>query len=193
MTNIEYHPLKPFLPLDAKLLMLGSFPPKKERWSMDFYYPNLQNDMWRIFGLVFYEDKNYFLNSDNKLFDRDKIESFLIEKGIAIYDIAQSVIRQKDNASDKYLEIVQAVNLKEILSRIPNCIAIATTGQKASDTLAELIDVNVPKIGSSSEFSFEGRQMSFYRMPSSSRAYPLSLQKKAEFYREMFQNIFKCL
>ena len=47
----ENHPLEPFLPGNAILLMLGSFPPQKKRWSMDFFYPNWSNDMWRIFGL----------------------------------------------------------------------------------------------------------------------------------------------
>ena len=50
---VEVHPLQPFLPEKARLLMLGSFPPQRKRWSMDFFYPNIQNDMWRIFGLVF--------------------------------------------------------------------------------------------------------------------------------------------
>lgn len=40
--NSELHPLEPFLPANARVLMLGSFPPKRIRWSMDFFYPNLQ-------------------------------------------------------------------------------------------------------------------------------------------------------
>ena len=60
--EIENHPLEPFLPANARLLMLGSFPPQKKRWSMDFYYPNLNNDMWRIVGLLFFNNKDYFLN-----------------------------------------------------------------------------------------------------------------------------------
>ena len=55
--NSERHPLEPFLPENARLLMLGSFPPKRVRWSMEFFYPNLQNDMWRIMGLLFFGDK----------------------------------------------------------------------------------------------------------------------------------------
>lgn len=51
--NVEQHPLKPFLPANARLLMLGSFPPQQKRWCMDFYYPNFINDMWRIVGQVF--------------------------------------------------------------------------------------------------------------------------------------------
>ena len=58
---VETHPLEPFLPEDARLLMLGSFPPKRERWSMDFFYPNFNNDMWRIFGLVFFSDRAAFI------------------------------------------------------------------------------------------------------------------------------------
>ncbi len=46
--NIERHPLQPFLPPNAQILVLGSFPPPKERWCMNFFYPNPQNDMWRI-------------------------------------------------------------------------------------------------------------------------------------------------
>ena len=42
--TIEYHPLPPFLPEDGSVLFLGSFPPPKARWSMDFFYPNWIND-----------------------------------------------------------------------------------------------------------------------------------------------------
>lgn len=81
--EIETHPLEPFLPAKSKLLMLGSFPPQKKRWSMDFYYPNLNNDMWRIYGILFFNDKNHFLNSTLKSFCREQIIDFLNEKGIA--------------------------------------------------------------------------------------------------------------
>ena len=59
--NSELHPLEPFLPGNARILMLGSFPPKRIRWSMEFFYPNLQNDMWRIVGYLATGDKQHFL------------------------------------------------------------------------------------------------------------------------------------
>ena len=71
----EVHPLAPFLPDGARVLMLGSFPPKRVRWSMEFFYPNLQNDMWRIMGLLFFGDKAHFL-ADPKHFDRERIMAF---------------------------------------------------------------------------------------------------------------------
>lgn len=187
--EIENHPLTPFLPANAKLLMLGSFPPQKKRWSMDFYYPNLNNDMWRIFGLIFFDNKDYFLNETRKTFCRERIIDFLNEKGIALFDTASSIRRLQDNASDKFLEVVEPTDVAALLRQIPECKAIVTTGQKATDTLRLQFDVTEPKVGDYSEFVFEGRAMRLYRMPSSSRAYPLALEKKAAAYRTMYQDL----
>lgn len=187
--EIEKHPLEPFLPAKAKLLMLGSFPPQKKRWSMDFYYPNLNNDMWRIFGILFFDDKDYFLNETRKAFCRERIIDFLNEKGIALFDTASSIRRLQDNASDKFLEVVEATDVTALLRQLPECKAIVTTGQKATDTLRQQFNVEEPKVGDYSEFIFEGRAMRLYRMPSSSRAYPLALDKKATAYRIMNQDL----
>lgn len=185
----ELHPLEPFLPKEAKVLMLGSFPPKRERWKMNFYYPNFQNDMWRIMGLVFFEDKDYFLTSDRKSFCQERIDEFLIEKGIALTDSAREIFRQKGNASDKFLEVVNTIRIDEVLAQLPECRAIVTTGQKAMDTLLSLIKATEPKVGNFSEFEFEGRKLRIYRMPSSSRAYPKPLPEKAAVYRKMFEEL----
>ena len=187
--EIEKHPLEPFLPAKAKLLMLGSFPPQKKRWSMDFYYPNLNNDMWRIFGILFFDDKDYFLNETRKAFCRERIIDFLNEKGIALFDTASSIRRLQDNASDKFLEVVEATDVTSLLRQLPECKAIVTTGQKATDTLRQQFNIEEPKVGDYSEFIFEGRAMRLYRMPSSSRAYPLALDKKATAYRIMYQDL----
>ena len=187
--EIEKHPLEPFLPAKAKLLMLGSFPPQKKRWSMEFYYPNLNNDMWRIFGILFFDDKDYFLNETRKAFCRERIIDFLNEKGIALFDTASSIRRLQDNASDKFLEVVEATDVTALLRQLPECKAIVTTGQKATDTLRQQFNVEEPKVGDYSEFIFEGRAMRLYRMPSSSREYPLALDKKATAYRIMYQDL----
>ena len=187
--EIEKHPLAPFLPEKATLLMLGSFPPQKKRWSMDFYYPNLNNDMWRIFGILFFDDKDYFLNETRKAFCRERIIDFLNEKGIALFDTASSIRRLQDNASDKFLEVVEATDVTALLRQLPECKAIVTTGQKATDTLRQQFNIEEPKVGDYSEFIFEGRAMRLYRMPSSSRAYPLALDKKATAYRIMYQDL----
>lgn len=185
----ESHPLEPFFPEGARLLMLGSFPPKRERWKMEFYYPNFQNDMWRIFGLVFFENKDYFLTDDKKSFCEQRIREFLTQKRIALTDSGREVIREKDNASDKFLQIVRTIDLKEVLKQLPACVAIVTTGQKATETLLSMIEAGEPKVGSYSDFVESDRNLRLYRMPSSSRAYPKPLAAKAEDYRKMFEEL----
>ena len=105
--NIEIHPLEPFLPTNAKLLFLGSFPPPRKRWCMDFYYPNFGNDHWRIEGEVWFGDRNHFVDLQNKCFRKEEIVAFMHEKGVAMYDTARAVRRLKGNASDAFLEIVE--------------------------------------------------------------------------------------
>jgi len=191
LIKVETHPLKPFLPSNAKLLMLGSFPPPQSRWKMDFYYPNYQNDMWRIFGLIFFKDKNYFLDLTNKNFQEQKIREFLTEIGVGIFDTAFQVKRLQGNASDKFLEIVTPTNLTQLLKQIPKCHTIMTTGDKATDTLMLHFpeQSNKPMIGQSVQVNFESRELNLYRLPSSSRAYPLALEKKAEAYQHFFERI----
>ena len=186
---VEQHPLGFFLPENTKLLMLGSFPPPRVRWSMNFYYPNIQNDMWRILGLIFYNDKEYFLET-KKAFSEEKAKAFCREKGIGMGDTAVEIIRLKNNASDNFLQVVTPLNPAEVLAKIPECEAIVVTGQKAMDTLiAMLPSVEEPKVGSYSRFTLSGRIFRLYRMPSSSRAYPKPLEEKAAVYKRMFEDL----
>ncbi|MBQ8153743.1 MAG: uracil-DNA glycosylase family protein [Prevotella sp.] len=185
MREIEQHPLQPFLPAHARVLMLGSFPPSRKRWCMDFFYPNFNNDMWRIWGIVCFQDKDYFVDLTNKRFKQQEIETFLNEKGIALYDTACAVVRTKNTASDKDLEVVEETDIDHLLQQIPDCEAIVTTGQKATDILTTRFAIRQPAVGESVSFDYQGRTMRFYRMPSSSRAYPLALEKKAEKYKEI--------
>ena len=192
MIEIETHPLTPFLPGNAKLLMLGSFPPPQNRWKMNFYYPNYQNDMWRIFGLIFFSDKNHFLDLPNKNFKESQIREFLSQIGIGIFDTAYQIKRLQGNASDKFLEIVTPTDLSALLEQIPMCHTIMTTGDKATDTLMQHFpDQPVkPMIGGQSvQVNYGNRELSLYRLPSSSRAYPLALEKKADVYKQFFQQI----
>ena len=142
--NTERHPFTPFLPDGCRLLMLGSFPPGEQRWSMRFYYPNFTNDMWRIFGLCFFNDKLHFVDTEAKTFRLDRIIPFLNERRIGMYDTATVVRRLK----------VQ------------------------------------PKVGENVQFGFDDRTLRLWRMPSSSRAYPMKPERKAEFYSRMFSTLY---
>ena len=123
--GVEYHPLQPFLPENARVLFLGSFPPQRKRWCMDFYYPNFINDHWRIEGAVFFGDRNRFVDAEQKRFRLDDIVAFCREKGIAFFDTSTAVRRLQDNASDKFLEVVEPTDVRALITRLPHLRAVA--------------------------------------------------------------------
>ena len=207
--GVEYHPLRPFLPEKAKVLFLGSFPPQRKRWCMDFYYPNFINDHWRIEGQIFYGDKNHFVDLEAKRFKIDEIVAFCEEKGLAFFDTSTAIRRLQDNASDKFLEVVEPTDIPALLKRLPHLRAIVTTGEKATETICRTMGMaETPKVNTYVRVSntdgtdetdslantdgtnlTNGGGLLLYRLPSSSRAYPLSFDKKVEAYRRFFDFI----
>lgn len=181
----EVHPFEPYIPAGARVLIMGTFPPQPKRWSMKFYYPNRTNDFWYMMGLIFYDDRTALLQPGSKDFDLTKIKRLLDSRGIALSDTGHRIRRLAGNASDKFLEIVEPVNLQGLVARMPDCRAIATTGEKAAGVLAELTGTEAPKMGAMTE---SPAGIHLWRMPSTSRAYPLKLEKKAEYYRRLFED-----
>ena len=211
---VEKHPFQPFLPEGARILFLGSFPPQPHRWCMPFYYPNWINDFWRIMGLIHFGDKNHFCIPAEKRFDKAAIRVFCADAGLAFYDTACEVRRLKDTASDAFLEVVTPTDIPALLVRIPACRHIVVTGEKAAQTLATSLGCTPPPVGSFMDVNLDipralesprtlettrsgepphagldpasPRPLRLWRMPSTSRAYPLPLEKKADAYRQLF-------
>ena len=188
--EIELRPFPPFLPPNTTVLMMGSFPPAAEKRAMEFHYPNFQNDMWRVYGLVFFGDAMHFQRVGEKAFDAEKIKAFLTAHGIGSCPGVRRAIRTHGNASDAYLKVVETVELPEILEKIPQCRRICTTGGKATEILLALLETEVKakdfKTGTTITARCGDRDLLVTRLPSTSRAYPMKLEKKAEAYRKFF-------
>ncbi|MCM1067934.1 MAG: uracil-DNA glycosylase family protein [Muribaculaceae bacterium] len=186
--DIEVHPWEPFIPEGARILIMGTFPPGRHRWAMDFYYPNRTNDFWPMMGLIFYGDRYALYDKATRTYRLDAIKALLTEKGIALNDTGRKVRRLRGNASDKYLDIIEPAPLGELLAAMPLCHTVATTGEKAAEVVASLTGTVVPPKGGM-VCSQEG--LNIWRMPSTSRAYPLPLEQKAEYYRRMFEAVLE--
>lgn len=184
--EVEYHPLHPFLPPEARVLFLGSFPPPRKRWCMDFFYPNWINDHWRIQGAVFFADRDRFVDAEHKTFLLDDIVEHCQSRGIAYFDTSTAVRRLAANASDKFLEVMEPTDVQALMQQLPRLCAIVCTGEKATQTLCERMAIpEVPKVNAA--VNIPGTAVELYRLPSSSRAYPLAFDKKVEAYRAMFE------
>lgn len=156
---------------------------------MDFFYPNRTNMMWEIFGIVFFDDAQRLVDTENRTFRKADIQQLLQERGIAIFDTASAVRRLQGNASDKFLEVVEKTDIPALLSHIPLCHDIVCTGQKSAETLCEDFGAKTPRMGEYDTFAIARRQMRLWRMPSSSRAYPMKIAEKARFYKSMMEAI----
>ena len=148
-------------------------------------------------GLIHFGDKDYFCVPSEKRFDEAAIRVFCTDAGLAFYDTATEVRRLKDNASDAFLEVVTPTDILGLLARIPECRTLVTTGEKASQIVAQTFGCAVPPVGchtvipnEPSVIQSEAKEpITFWRMPSTSRAYPLPLEKKAKEYRKLFKGV----
>ena len=119
----------------------------------------------------------------------DDLKAFLTSRGIALYDTCTQIIRTKNTASDKDLQVVEQTDIKAMLQRLPQCKTIVTAGQLATTLCAQQLGVEEPKVGMFVSVEIEGRTIRLYRMPSSSRAYPMTIEKKSAFYQTVFDTL----
>lgn len=188
--ELESHPWPPFIPDGAKILIMGTFPPQPKRWSMDFYYPNPINDFWRIMSLLLLGDKDILYDKSTKTFDLDAIKALTLKHGIAMSDTVKKARRLKGNASDKYLEVIEGNDPAELVARMPECLAVATTGEKAAGVIASLTGTPAPAMGGFTVWHpAAGRDIAIWRMPSTSRAFPMKIEEKAGYYQTLLKSV----
>jgi G:T/U-mismatch repair DNA glycosylase len=154
---------------------------------MDFFYPNKINDFWRVMGIIFMGNRDALWDSELQRFDLFAIQALLRREGIALWDTAMAVRRLRDNASDKFLEIVEPINLAALLDKHPTISHIITTGEKATSVIATQAGIDIPAIGTPVDCNVGGHSFVLWRTPSTSRAYPMALDKKADAYRRVFE------
>ncbi len=106
MLEIETHPHKLFVPPNATVLILGTFPGKDNvqvEGQDEWFYSSKRNQFWTIIRGVYNEELSTIAQK-KELFTR---------KRIAIGDIFLKIKRKENNNSDTSLEVIE-YNDKEI-------------------------------------------------------------------------------
>ena len=99
MSDIEIHPHKPFIPSNAKALILGSFPGKDHAGPLsvnEWFYASRRNQFWNIMRGVYNEE---LVSTEDK-------KGLFAKHGIAIADVFLKIRRKENNNQDSNLEIV---------------------------------------------------------------------------------------
>lgn len=124
----ETHPWQPYIPKNADRLILGTFPTVEgNRGAYEFFYPNPNNDFWRVLFDVAGKKLDDYKQNDPLEIRKQLLESL----NLAISDIGKKILRQKDNSKDDNLfpiEYADIFSLLEIHHTIKKIILTSSSG-----------------------------------------------------------------
>ena len=136
---VESHPFAALLPPQATVMMMGDvFRLKKKKHAMQFSLSEFSKRYVACVWAGVFQRCGAFQKQGEKAFDADKIKAFLSEKGIASCPTVLKAIREHGNASDKFLKVIETVDLAAVLAQMPGCRHLCTTGGKATEVLLEI-------------------------------------------------------
>lgn len=132
----HFHPYKPFLNSDSKILIIGTLPPPRfceknlKENDVDFCYGSQDNLLWKILEKIF----NLNLLYDNSKKAIEQRIDFLIKNKIGICDIVDSCYRDKIDASDIGMQKVILRDLFEYIHKYKNIDTIVFTGKNSKNS-----------------------------------------------------------
>lgn len=101
MEEIEVHPFKAFIPDNATVIIVGSFPGKdithKTLSEDEWFYGTKRNQFWKIISGVY----------QSELSTKAEKQKLFTKHGIGIVDIFLRIKRKGNNNTDSNLEIVE--------------------------------------------------------------------------------------
>jgi G:T/U-mismatch repair DNA glycosylase len=124
------HPYQPFIPKNATKLIVGTLPPPRftsgelKPDDVNFCYGSRDGLLWPVLDKLF--DLNLkFENTEDAILQR---KEFLKSRGIGICDVVESSRRDKIDASDLGMQLVELRDLIGILRKNENIDTLLFTG-----------------------------------------------------------------
>jgi hypoxanthine-DNA glycosylase len=153
------YPFEPFIPTEAKTLILGTFPSIKS-FEDNFYYAHPKNQFWRLLSALFDEDLPQSIDEKKRLLER---------YNIALWDMVSSCKRK--NSLDSNLRDIEVNDIRAFVKRYPSIQKICFT----SKTAQKLYEKN-----------FSDVELETFYLPSPSPAYAsVGFEEKLRGYREV--------
>jgi G:T/U-mismatch repair DNA glycosylase len=176
MIHKETHPWKWYVPPNSQILIIGTFPPVKEKWSYHFFYPNKLNLFWPIMSRMANRPLIY-ISGEAAVDERKQILESL---KVAITDMGFEIERRDNSSRDENLTPIQYMNIFKILRENVSINKIIFTSSSGAVNASKWfvnylsiknINLKFPK-GSKplkSEFQFGGRSIQLVILYSPSR------------------------
>lgn len=122
---IETHPFGNFVPSNAQVLVLGSFPTHSKNWRFNSFYPGRANFFWRMLSEIY---RHKFIHISGTEAAKERL-ALCEKKGIAISDTIYSCRRIVATSSkDSDLEMIEKMDILKILKKHPSIHTVILTG-----------------------------------------------------------------
>ncbi len=136
------HPWKEYIPEDANKLILGTFPPRKEQWDFDFYYPNKKNKFWKVLAeIAGYKLKDFNESISDKVQEVEEKKYILRLLKLGITDIALKIIRQKNSSLDQNLFLLEFRDIFQILDQNPKIQTLILTSSSNGNSVLTWFEI----------------------------------------------------
>lgn len=121
----ESHPWEPYIPEKANKLILGTFPTsERNRGSYEFFYPNPNNEFWKILFAVAGQNLADYSKKDPVEIRKQVMKK--LQLGIA--DMGKTIFRQRGNSSDVNLFPIEFTDVFQLLDKHKKITTIIVGG-----------------------------------------------------------------
>lgn len=189
--TIEHHPPWEYEIPGMRVMILGNFPPHPKRWDYEFFYPNKQNNFWKVLASL----NNSSLKSvEGKaaVIERRKI---MRDLKVGIYNLACVVKRKNQSARDTDIDILEYIDIVSLIKKQKKLKKIILAGFAAKSSTArtflKLLDEQkiaydrpaVIKAGTEFKLKLKNRTIDCVILNSTSTAFPIKLAALVEQFR----------
>lgn len=126
----EIHPDWYFDIPEIKTLILGSFPPHSSKWSYPFYYPNKQNNFWKILAAIHKIELQYY-SGQQAVAERQQL---MIDLKVGVQNMGKTIIRKGLSSQDTDIEITEFQDILSIIHKHPELSKIIISGFSAKNS-----------------------------------------------------------
>lgn len=138
---LETLPIPPFVEGAPAKLIIGTFPPHRNKWNYAFFFPNLQNRLWNTLGRVAYGAPEF--RTTCNAFDDMAIEErrdILRKLDASMVNIVHSCTRKGLSALDNDLTVISLHPIvSELLETHPTIMEIYLTSGSGANSCLSLL------------------------------------------------------
>lgn len=120
----EQHPWNLYIPVDASIILLGTFPTDTRNRKFDFFYSSPTNRLWEVLSSLAKHTIIHFQGA-KAVEERREI---LQKLNVGLTDMGKTILRQQGSSKDHSLFPLEFMDITQILIEHPAITTIIVSG-----------------------------------------------------------------